>query len=75
MTFEGLLTISEERIVDLISRGETCVGVADTLHLTLTEVERELSVIFRKLRVSSRLELILYEHSRRQELHRKGNAA
>jgi len=75
MIFEGLLTASEERIASLISRGEGTTTIARKLEMSTVQLEHELARILEKLRITNRLELILYSHSRLQELEREGNAA
>lgn len=59
------LTRREHQIVDLVTRGMRNRKVADQLFLSEGTVRNHLTVIFRKLGLADRCELIAYAHDRR----------
>lgn len=54
------LSAREMEVLDMAARGLRNKDIADKLHISVRTVERHFSSIFNKLRVSSRVEAVLY---------------
>jgi DNA-binding NarL/FixJ family response regulator len=74
----GALTGTERRVVDLIAEGLTNVAIAQRLFVSRRTVESHVSAAYRKLGVSTRVELarLVLDHERAPaDPPRKGPAA
>lgn len=56
----NILTEREKQVVDLVCKGLKNKDIADKLFITETTIRHHLSSIFEKLKLTSRLELVIY---------------
>ena len=59
------LTLRESQVVDLVAQGKANKEIAYRLYLTEGTIKEYLNRIFRKVEVSNRTELAIWEHTRR----------
>ena len=69
------LTEREKQVVDLICKGMKNKGIADELFITETTVRHHLTSVFNKLKISSRLELVIYAFKNRLVSVPNGNGS